>query len=141
MDCSPSRLILPRGTQSRVTDYRARFRVTNEIARWNGTLQRGDFSLGLGARVHIGDPDRTAIIELPKDIKAELHKFRRTPIAFMAISSEVDTCLGVKVVGKNQGVCSILNRRTKERRVEGGAIVNAELQNGFGSVPCPTERR
>ena len=104
-------------------------------------MQRGDFSLSLGARVHIGDPDRTAIIELSKDIQAELHKFRRTPIAFTARSSEVDTCLGVKVMAKNQGVCSILNRRTKERRVEGGAIVNAEWENGFGSVAYPTERR
>jgi hypothetical protein len=36
--CSLSRVNLTRGTQSRVADYRARFRVTYKIARWSGAI-------------------------------------------------------------------------------------------------------
>ena len=40
---------------------------------------------------------------------------------------------------KNETVCSILNRRTVEPRVEERALVNGELEPGWLSVVRPTE--
>jgi len=49
------------------------------------------------------------------------------------------TCLGMNLMRKNETVCSILNRRTVEPRVEERALVNREVEPGWFSVARPTE--
>jgi hypothetical protein len=69
----PSRANFPRGTQSKVVITAPVSASRTKYVRWSRRLQQGHPSQRLGTSKHIGDPDRTAVIEMPKDVKAELH--------------------------------------------------------------------
>lgn|ERR1700738_820723 len=71
---SPARVSFSQGTRLRVSN-RTGFRIADEIPCRYGTAQHSHPFLCLRLRLYIGYPDRTAIIELPEDVKTELHRF------------------------------------------------------------------
>ena len=71
----PSKARFRRCTQPRVRYDLTSLCIANEVTRRSGTQQRSQLLLCLGTRLHINNPNGTAVIEMPKNVKTELHKF------------------------------------------------------------------
>jgi hypothetical protein len=109
----------------------AGFRVADEVAARRKLSQGFESCLSIGNRAYLSDPQRAAVIQAPKDVETQPHIGIAREIPRPASAVNVPAANRMvwrgKLAGRTSTVCSILNRRIYQRRVEGGQQRTGEV--------------